>query len=126
MKILIIDDCEADRKLIIEYLKRDKDNNKYNSDESDCLLEGISKIQENEYDAIILDLHLPETDGLSTIEAIQRKLIEAKKNIPIVILTTLEDYRIGTEALSLGVKDFLFKGKVGSNDIKRSLNFATF
>ena len=48
------------------------------------------------------------------------------KNIPIVVLTGTEDYKVGREAWSLGIKDYLIKDEIQSKDLSRALNFATY
>lgn len=126
MKILIIDDCKEDRELIIKYLKNKEQKYPLYADECDCLGIGLNKIKNNNYDVILLDLALPESDGIQTIITIQNALEESNKDTPIIILTGLEDYKIGKEAFAMGIKDFLIKGEFGSQDIKRSLNFATY
>lgn len=126
MNILIIDDSKEDRDLIITYLQKSKNSPTTQVDESNCLSEALRKIEVNFYDVILLDLALPETDGLQTIQAVMTKLKEIDKNIPVVILTGFEDYTIGRKAFSLGIKNFLIKDEMSSKDIERALTMATY
>ena len=125
MKFLVIDDSCEDRKTIANYIK-EGDFSNTTIDESSDLEKGFKEILEKEYDAIILDLKLPKTNGLETVEKMLKFLDENNKDIPVIILTGLEDYLIGKKAFRLGVKDFLIKNDLQSKDLNRSLTFATY
>lgn len=126
MKILVIDDSREDRDLAITYIHQTNSIPNVTADESNCLQNALEKIQENDYDVIILDLALPETDGIDTIKAIQQFLDNHGKNTPIIILTGLEDYALGKQAFSLGIKDFLIKDELQLNDLSRAIKCATY
>ena len=123
MKILVIDDSKEDRDLIINHIKKIESN--IIVDECNCLQKGLDKLSSFNYDAIILDLALPETDGVETVEAIIKHLEKYNKNTPIIVLTGLEDYSVGRKAWLLGIKDFLIKDEIQTKDVSRALTFAT-
>ena len=78
MEILLIDDSKEDRYLIVNLIQKiEKD---IVIKECNCLKEGIQQISSSTYDAIILDLALPETDGIDTIKAILEHLEKHNKN----------------------------------------------
>lgn len=124
MKILLIDDSREDRDLIITHIKKSQSKEKITTDESNCLEDALKKIQLNNYDVIILDLILPESHGIETVQTIVEHLKKIKKDIPIVILTGVEDYKIGREARLLGIKDYLIKDEIQEKDLTRALSFA--
>ena len=124
MKVLIIDDSKEDRELIINHLKQ-MNGKVMICDESNCLQDGLKKFTETTYDAIILDLGLPETDGIETVETTLEHLEKHNKNTPIIVLTGLEDYSVGRKAWLLGIKDYLIKDEIQATDLSRSLTFAT-
>jgi DNA-binding response OmpR family regulator len=124
MKILVIDDSKEDRDLIINYIKKIEKAD-ITVDECNCLERGLNKLSKNNYDAIILDLALPETDGIETIEKTLEHLDKHNKTTPVIVLTGLEDYSVGRKAWLLGIKEFLIKDEVQSKDISRALSFAT-
>jgi len=126
MRILVIDDNQADRDLIITHIKNSKKRNLVITEESNCLNDALLKIKSNTYDVILLDLFLPESDGIETVKAILSSLQELSKNIPVIVLTGMEDYKIGREAWDLGIKDYLIKDEIGTKDLSRALNFATY
>lgn len=126
MRILVIDDSKEDRDLIITYIHKTNSIPNFSSDECNCLQDALKKLKENDYDVIILDLILPETDGIETIQEIKNFLDNNDNNTPIIILTGLEDYSLGTKALSLGIKEFLIKDELQIDDLSRAIKCATF
>lgn len=126
MRILVIDDSQEDRDLIITHIKKSKKRTKVETEESNCLKDALKKLKTKNYDVIILDLVLPESDGIETVKTILSTLKELKKNIPVIVLTGVEDYKVGREAWLLGIKDYLIKDEMQSRDLSRALNFATY
>jgi len=129
MKILVIDDSKEDRDLILTHIKKINKTIKEPTieiEECNCLKDALNKLIFSSYDIIILDLILPETDGIKTIEKVIEHLQKIKKEIPIIIITGVEDYSIGREAWSLGVKDYLIKGEIQTQDLSRALKFASY
>jgi CheY-like chemotaxis protein len=127
MKILIIDNFKEDRELLIKYLL-EVDYRKITIkkiDESDCLTDALKKIEENNYDAILMDLILPESIGVGNIITIQNTLKQINKIQPIIIvITAYENYSEGVKAYHLGIKDYLIKTEIFPKDIARSIKFA--
>ena len=126
MNILIIDDNKADRDLIITNIKKIKSNQDITTDESNCVKDAVSKIHSNIYDLIILDLVLPESDGSETVKKIMTTIKETEMDIPIIVLTGTDNYKIGREIWDLGIKDYLIKDEIKIKDLSRALNFATY
>jgi DNA-binding NarL/FixJ family response regulator len=124
MKILIIDDSKEDRDLIINHLKQ-MNGRVMVCDESNCLQDGLKKMASTTFDAIILDLGLPETDGIETVETTLEHLEKHNQNTPVIVLTGLEDYSVGRKAWLLGIKDYLIKDEIQTKDLSRALTFAT-
>ena len=127
MKILIIDNFKEDRELLVKYLLEEKDSKKIKIDEideSDCLTSALKKIEDNDYDAILMDLVLPEATGIGNIIAIKNTMKQIKKITPIIVVTAYENYSEGREAYKLGIKDYLIKTEIFPKDIARSIKFA--
>ena len=122
MKIIVIDDSKEDRDLIINYIKKIDAN--VMIDECNCLKNGLKQLSSFNYDAVILDLALPETDGIETIQTTIEHLEKHNKNTPVIVLTGLEDYSVGRKAWTLGIKEYLIKDEIQSKDISRALDFA--
>ena len=82
------------------------------------LTQAISKIAERAPDIILLDLHLPESDGLETVDAIRK---EAPNSV-IVVLSGLADDVVALQAVARGVQDYLVKGEMSRRVLTRALN----
>lgn len=125
MRILLIEDSKEDRELFKKYAQK---SNKMELivDECENLNKGLKKIYSSDYDVIILDLSLPETDGIDTILSLMEYMKKANKNVPIIVITGTDDLSIGQSAFDLGIKDFLSKEEINTKEIIRSINFATY
>jgi len=126
MKILVVDDSPEDRLLAITYLSKAELKDKIDITESPNLTEGMAQVKTVKFDAIFLDLALPETKGLDTIKTMLNCLEQQNKEIPVIVLTGNEDYKLGREALDLGCFAFLIKGEAKKKEIERTLNYATY
>ena len=73
----------------------------------DTLADAFSAIEKNKFGMILLDLMLPDSHATNTIEIMTEKV----KNIPIIIITTLDDEKVMQDAFLLGVEDYLVKDK---------------
>ena len=119
IKILIIEDNIPDARLIKEFLSETSDGI-YHIEYAARLSEGIEKILENKFDVALLDLNLPDSEGLNTVYG----FIQKDKNIPLIILTGLDDLSIATKSLNGGVQDYLVKGQFDDKTLKRSIRYA--
>lgn len=81
MKILIVDDSAQNRKLLAVLLR----DLGYETIEAENGIEAVLRAREEGVQLIIMDLIMPEMDGLSALQAIRRD--EATKGIPVVALT---------------------------------------
>lgn len=119
IKILLIEDDVADAELINEMLKSG-DGVKFETDRIDRLEHCSIKIEESAYDVILVDLGLPDSQGLDTFVSVS-KIAPA---IPIIVFTGLSDEEFGNEAVHMGAQDYLIKGDVNEVLLKRSLLYA--
>jgi len=124
MKILVIDDSKEDRELILTHIKKMDKSWDISIDECNCLKNALEQLKSYDYNIIILDLMLPETDGIQTVKKIMEHLKKLDKKTPIIVLTNMEDFSVGRQAWSLGVKDFLIKDEIQTQDLSRALKFA--
>ncbi len=119
INILLIEDNPADSELVSIFLKGIYLNQSTLA-RADSLTMGMGLIDESHFDIIILDLTLPDSWGLDTFS----KLHDKAPNIPIIVLTGMEDETIGINAVKMGAQDFLLKGKIKGNDLQRSINYS--
>lgn len=67
----------------------------------------IDDITANDIDVMLLDLSMPDVDGLTVLRKIER----VKGNVQIIVLTASEDISLAVNAISLGATDYIIKGK---------------
>jgi PAS domain S-box-containing protein len=80
----------------------------------------LSPIDPVRFDVILLDLSLPDSQGLSSFLNLHRQAA----NIPIVVLTGSNDETLALTAMQQGAQDYLVKGQVDSNLLLRSIRYA--
>lgn len=98
--ILIADDETQMLELIRAYLEKSK----FIVDEAADGIETLNKFNNNTYDCIILDVMMPERDGLSTCLEIRKK-----SDVPIILLTARGDELDRVHGLELGADDYIVK-----------------
>ncbi len=119
VEVLLIEDNPGDARLIEEMLKRAS----YASFSLECvnnLAAGLTHLATAPVDAVLLDLKLPDSEGLDTLEQVRT----AMPHIPIIVLTSLDSESIGAEAVERGAQDYLIKGEVPANLLARAIRHA--
>jgi len=119
VKLLLIEDNEADQILIERLLKKSKSFD-YAVAWANSLSHGLSKISSNMYDVIILDLALPDSSGLNTF----MRMYTATPQIPIVILTGIDDLHLAVQATQEGAQNYLLKNKIDQMTLDRAIHYA--
>jgi signal transduction histidine kinase len=84
------------------------------------LQKALGHLKNNHVDAMLLDLNLPDSTGLSTIQQAR----QISPDTPIIVLTGLDDEKIGMEAVHAGVQDYLVKGQADGRTIIRAVRYA--
>lgn len=100
MKVLVVDDEELIRNIIVEYCH----NEGYLTDEACDGLEAIEKVKNDDYDIIILDLMMPKLDGYTSY-----RQIKDIKNIPTIVLSARSEEADKLLGFDLGVDDYMTK-----------------
>jgi DNA-binding NtrC family response regulator len=81
---------------------------------------GVEQILRGDIDVVFLDLHLPDSEGLETLE----RILEQDPGIPVVVLTGTEDSAFARKAMKLGAQDYLVKGNIDEPGIIRAVRYA--
>jgi len=119
VNILLIEDNPADSELVSIFLKGVYAG-KCALVIADSLNKGLELMDVTSFNVILLDLSLPDSQGLDTFN----KLHSVAADTPIIVLTGLEDENIGINAVKLGAQDFLIKGKIKGSELQRSINYS--
>jgi two-component system, cell cycle sensor histidine kinase and response regulator CckA len=106
IKILLIEDNSGDAYLIEEHLEEFA-NFSCEIKNVGTLNEALSVLNNQTFDVILLDLVLPDSDGVNTFFRIHNQ----NPLIPIIVLTELVDEPIGSYSVEKGAKDFFVKGQ---------------
>jgi DNA-binding response OmpR family regulator len=106
IRILLIEDNPGDAYLIGEHLEEFA-NFSYGFKIVETLDEALSVLNKKPFDVILLDLELPDSNGINTFLSIRNE----NPLIPIIILTGLKDEKIRSYALKIGAYDYLVKGQ---------------
>jgi diguanylate cyclase (GGDEF)-like protein len=117
--ILIIEDNEADAVLVGECLAADG-NETIAVEHCGDLATGMARLGEGGVDLVLLDLGLPDSHGLDTLE----RLRAAQPTVSVVVLTGLADEDMGLRAVQLGAQDYLVKGSFGGYVLVRAARYA--
>ncbi|MGA2678423.1 MAG: PAS domain S-box protein [Sedimentisphaerales bacterium] len=119
LKILLVEDSASDAVLLQE--------NILSSGAEDISISVVQSLNEakehlknNHPDAVLLDLTLPDSSGLNTV----REVRSISPDLPIVVLTGVDDENMGVEAVRTGVQDYLVKGQTDGRTITRVIRYS--
>lgn len=87
---------------------------------SQSIADAENKLAAARPDCVLLDLNLPDADG---IDALQR-VGKLDSTIPIIVLTGLNDEHFGVSAVASGAQDYLVKGRVDPEMLRRAVLYA--
>ena len=119
IKILSVEDNPGDARLLQEVLKSAK-SVQFEWLHAANLADAVQKLAEVHFDVILLDLSLPDSFGLATLA----KIRERTADVPIVIMTGLDNEQVSLDALGKGAQDYLVKGQVDSHTLSRVIRYA--
>jgi len=119
IKVLIVEDNYPDFRLISEYLKESVVSS-FVIMHACNISEALKIIEEKKPDIVLLDLGLPDSRGLATLTVV----VDADTQLPVVVVTGLDDEKLGIEALQKGAQDYLVKGRIQSDLLIRSMRYA--
>ena len=119
IKVLLVEDNVADARLLKEELA-DAVDARFEVKHAARLSEAVKRLKEERFAIALVDLSLPDAQGLETVLTIQK----LAAHLPIVVLTGLENDDVAAQALRKGAQDYLVKGKVDGNLLVRSIRYA--
>ena len=117
--LLIVEDDLDDVYLIKDYLKSDEQQS-YRYHHANGLLTALDKIKQDKIDLILLDLGLPDAQGFESLTLLNM----ADSSIPIVVLTGVNDHKLGLEAIQHGAEDYIPKSIANTLLLSRSIKYS--
>lgn len=123
VEVLLVEDNPGDAKLVEHHLRNGSSQpfgEEISLTQVETLDAAIDTIRSDHYDLVFLDLGLPETTGIETLERVD----DIVETTPIIVLTGLDDSEVALEAIQQGAQDYLPKDDLDSETLWRSLRYA--
>ena len=122
-RILHVEDNAGDARLVEIALQGDTAE-RYDLVRASSLEEAVGLVDERRFDAILLDLDLPDSQALDTL----RRVVEAAPSVPVIVLSGRDEEATIAEAVSAGAQDFVLKDEVvldlGYGRLPRTVDYA--
>ncbi len=99
---------------------KDVSNLVFKVEASNLLIKALKLFESRKFDAILLDLNLPDSMGIDTVS----KTLEDIRDTPIIILTGLNEEKIAISSVKMGIQDYLVKDHFDSVLLARSIQYA--
>ncbi len=119
IKVLYVED-DIDHVILISGLIKEIKNVHYELIHVQRLDEALLELDNENYDIILLDLSLPDEQGVDTVA----RVCEQAPDIPVVVISGTDDETMAIKALQKGAEEYLVKGKVKSHSLSRILRYA--
>lgn len=124
INVLLIEDDTGDAFLIEELLTEIQQF--YNSRTSfqvkqvRNMAEGLKIINARDFQVAVMDLSLPDSQNLDSLESLRSQA----PDVPVVVLTSLDDEELAVRAVEKGAQDYILKNELVGNILARSLRYA--
>jgi PAS domain S-box-containing protein len=119
IKVLLVEDSPSDA-LIVEDELTHADGTQFCVVHLDQLDAALDRLRAQDFDVVLLDLNLPDSDGFETFLRLHGEASE----IPIVVLSGRDDQALALKAVQAGAQDYLVKGQMGEEVLQRSIRYA--
>lgn len=119
VRLLLVEDSLADTRWFQEEL-RDSGPTWYTLSHAATLTTAIERLGADNIDVVLLDLSLPDAQGIETVS----RMRAAAPNLPLIVLTGLDDEQIALRAVKEGAQDYLIKDQVTGPLLARAVRYA--
>jgi ActR/RegA family two-component response regulator len=119
LKVLLIEDDPDDAVLVQDMLAESRGPD-FDVACAGRLSEGLPMAHAGGFDVVLLDLTLPDGQGLGSLAGVRT----AAPDTPVVVLTGMDDQALAIRALQSGAQDYLVKGQDTSSSLARSIRYA--
>ncbi|MDD5217512.1 MAG: hybrid sensor histidine kinase/response regulator [Candidatus Omnitrophica bacterium] len=121
IRILLVEDDADDACLVQKYLEQSQtDDQRYVLVRVDRLQTGLDSLKTGRFHLVLLDLSLPDSQGLETFI----KVRETAPNVAVVICSGLQDRQVSIEAIAKGAQDYVIKGQFDRMMFERVVRYA--
>ena len=119
IKVLLIEDNDVDAQLTQDLLS-EWSSEEFQVSRVKTLGEGLTYLSRERFDAVLLDLSLPDAFGLPTV----RQIHDTSPTIPVVVLSGVSDQSLALQAVQQGAQDYLVKGQGHPELLARAVRYA--
>ncbi len=119
MKLLLVEDDLSDADFFAASLRRQRATD-IDVSHAATMADAVTMLQADNFDIVLLDLHLPDATGLDCVDKIQT----IAPNLPIVVLSGQDDEDFAVSILNKGAQDYLVKWEGRGRTIVRSIRYA--
>lgn len=125
--LLLVEDRSSDAEIIERMLVERHSESAIGNERSICvdtvehvdtLSKAIERVEDGDISVVLLDLGLPDSDGLGTVST----MLEHTSTVPVIVLTGQKG--MGVEAIKCGAQDYLLKGRLNVDTLVRTISYA--
>ena len=118
-KVLVIEDDPNDFILVSECLSQNREP-LFELICGDHMRSGLERLGEGGIDVVLLDLNLPDSEGLNSFLSVHK----AYPSVPVIILTSVDDDNLAAQSIAWGAQDYLIKGNFENTLLVKSICYA--
>lgn len=119
IRVLLVEDNPGDARLVREMLA-DAQSYAFRVHSAETLIGALDALGQNDFDVALVDLTLPDSQGLATFETIQRHA----HSLPVVVFTGVTNEILALTAVERGAQDYLVKGRMTGAALVRVLQYS--
>ncbi|MGE5656753.1 MAG: PAS domain S-box protein [Actinomycetota bacterium] len=120
LKVLLVEDHADEAELIEDLLLTIRTKTQIFLTKVKFFSEACQCLRQEKFDLVLLDLSLPDSQGLETITNLRKH----EPNTALVVLTALNDEELAIQSIQAGAQDYLIKRKIESDTLLRSIRYA--
>ena len=103
-RVLVVDDIASNRHILVTHLKKQGISNVLQAENG---REALEYLRTSPVDLVLLDVMMPEVDGFEVLEKMKKD--ENLRNIPVIMITALDDMKSAVKCIEFGAEDYLLK-----------------
>lgn len=119
LQILLVEDSAGDARLLLEMFRTETPGS-FVLTHVERMSDAIGHLSKTKVDIILLDMGLPDGHGLETVQ----RAHAAAPDVPLIVLTGMDDEIVAAQAMKEGAQDYLIKGQIENRALPRALRYA--
>jgi len=119
LRVLVLEDRRSDAVLVQEMLRSDE-RTTFECRHASTLSEALLHLREAHFDCVLVDMNLPDSDGLQTLHSVQA----ASQALAVIVLTGFDDSAMAEAAVVAGAQDYLTKGRLDAKLLASAVRHA--